>query len=87
MFFGVTSSGIVKSLATFNGIPTWSILILGSLVITERAEKSTRLPIRLYLIRPSFALILSDIDFVGLPPVLNSDFGKDADSLSKYVAI
>lgn len=43
------------------------MLMVGSGVITVRAEKSTRLPIKLPLIRPSFALSLLHIDFIGLP--------------------
>lgn len=35
--------------------------------MTVRAEKSTRLPIKLPLIRPSFAFSLLQIDFIGRP--------------------
>ena len=45
-----------KFKATLNGTPSSLILMFGSGVITLRAEKSTRLPIRFPLIRPSFPL-------------------------------
>ena len=63
MLKGVTISGKVRFCAIERGTPTWSILKLGSGVITARAEKSTRLPIRLPWIWPSlvFNLCLSGL--------------------------
>ena len=49
------------------GTPSSSILIPGSGVITLRAEKSTRLPIRLPRIRPSFDPRRCWIDLRGRP--------------------
>lgn len=43
------------------------MLMVGSGVITVRAEKSTRFPIKFPLIRPSLALSLLHMDFIGLP--------------------
>jgi hypothetical protein len=67
MLYGVTVSGYVRFKAILHGTPNSSILMFGSGVITVRAEKSTRFPIRLPLIRPSFALSLLHIDLMGLP--------------------
>mmetsp|Transcript_38185 Transcript_38185/g.85240 ORF Transcript_38185/g.85240 Transcript_38185/m.85240 type:complete len:202 (-) Transcript_38185:74-679(-) len=55
--YGVTSSGTVRFLATLLGTPTSSRLRLGSAVMTVRAEKSTRLPMRFWRMRPSLPLI------------------------------
>lgn len=67
MLNGVTISGNVKFCATVFGTPTWSILRFGSGVMTVRAEKSTRLPIRLPRIRPSLPFRRCLIDFSGRP--------------------
>lgn len=67
MLYGVTVSGYVRFKAILQGTPSWSMLMVGSGVMTVRAEKSTRLPIKLPLIRPSFALSLLHIDLMGLP--------------------
>mmetsp|Transcript_39970 Transcript_39970/g.80064 ORF Transcript_39970/g.80064 Transcript_39970/m.80064 type:complete len:333 (+) Transcript_39970:2804-3802(+) len=53
---GVTISGKVSVRAMERGTPTSSMAKLGSGVITVRAEKSTRLPIKLPRIRPSLPL-------------------------------
>mmetsp|Transcript_7611 Transcript_7611/g.21334 ORF Transcript_7611/g.21334 Transcript_7611/m.21334 type:complete len:210 (+) Transcript_7611:4072-4701(+) len=50
------------------GTPTWSTLRFGSAVITVLAEKSTRFPIKLPLIRPSLPLSRCLIVFNGFPP-------------------
>ena len=49
------------------GTPTWSIDKLGSGVMTARAEKSTRFPIKFPLIRPSLLFSLCFTDFKGRP--------------------
>mmetsp|Transcript_5700 Transcript_5700/g.17189 ORF Transcript_5700/g.17189 Transcript_5700/m.17189 type:complete len:285 (+) Transcript_5700:1685-2539(+) len=49
------------------GTPTWSIDRLGSAVMTVRAEKSTRFPIRFPRSRPSFDLSLCRSVFSGFP--------------------
>lgn len=67
MLYGVTVSGYVKFKAMLHGTPSSSMLIVGSGVITVRAEKSTRFPIRLPLILPSFAFSLLQIDLIGRP--------------------
>jgi hypothetical protein len=67
MLKGVTISGYVKFSAIDRGTPTWLMLMLGSGVITVRAEKSTRLPIRLPRIRPSFPRKRCRIDLIGRP--------------------
>jgi len=67
MLYGVTVSGYVRFKAILQGTPSSSMFIFGSGVITVRAEKSTRLPIKFPLIRPSFALSLLQIDLIGLP--------------------
>lgn len=67
MLYGVTVSGYVRFSAILHGTPSSSMLIVGSGVITVRAEKSTRLPIKLPLIRPSFAFSLLHIDLIGRP--------------------
>ena len=63
----LTRTGFVIFFAIFIGIPSSRIEMLGSAVITERALKSTRLAIRLPLIRPLLPLRRSLIDFKGLP--------------------
>ena len=67
MLNGVTSSGNVMFWAIVLGTPTWSIRRLGSGVMTVRAEKSTRLPIKLPLTLPSLPFNLCLIDFNGRP--------------------
>ena len=67
MLKGVTNSGYVKLVAMDLGTPTWSIKRLGSAVITVRAEKSTRFPIRFPLILPSLLLRRCLIDLRGRP--------------------
>lgn len=64
---GVTISGKVMFWAILLGTPTWSIRKLGSGVMTVRAEKSTRLPIKLPRILPSFPFRRALIDFSGFP--------------------
>ena len=63
----LTVSGKVKFIAIFIGTPTSSMDILGSGVMTERAEKSTLFPMRLPLIRPSLDLRRSVTERRGLP--------------------
>lgn len=65
---GVTISGNVIFCAIVLGTPTVSIGRFGSGVITVRAEKSTRLPIRLPRMRPSLPFNRCFIDFNGRPP-------------------
>lgn len=67
ILYGVTVSGYVRFKAILQGTPSSSILMVGSGVITVRAEKSTRFPIKFPLIRPSFALSLLQMDLMGLP--------------------
>ena len=64
---GVTISGKVRLCAMERGTPTWSMDRLGSGVITEREEKSTRFPIRLPRTRPSLPLRRAARDFRGRP--------------------
>ena len=52
---------------TVSGFLTWLTFRFGSPVITVRALKSTRFPIRLPRTRPSFAFNRSEIDFSGRP--------------------
>ena len=54
-------------MATFNGTPNSLIDKLGSGVMTERALKSTRFPIKLPLTRPLLPFNLSLIAFNGRP--------------------
>lgn len=67
MLNGVTISGKVRFCAMVRGTPTWSIDRLGSGVITARAEKSTRFPIKLPLTRPSLLFSLCFTDLRGRP--------------------
>ena len=67
------------------GTPTWSMRRFGSGVITARAEKSTRFPIRLPRIRPSLLFSLCLIDFNGRP-LLCTALGSPGRSLSLNVA-
>ena len=63
----LTVTGLVKFLAILSGTPSSLIDNCGSGVITERALKSTRFPIRLPLTRPAFPFNRSLIDFRGRP--------------------
>ena len=67
LFISFTEIGFVIFFAIFKGIPSSRIDKLGSGVITERAEKSTRFPIKLPLTRPPFPFSLSMIDLSGRP--------------------
>ena len=67
MLKGVTISGNVMFCATERGTPTWSIRKFGSGVMTVRAEKSTRFPIKLPRIRPSLPFKRAFSDFSGFP--------------------
>ena len=53
----VTTSGKVSLWAMICGTPSWSRSRFGSGVMTDRAEKFTRLPLRLPRMRPSLPLI------------------------------
>ena len=63
----VTLSGIVSSHATSLGIPIHPNFNVGSGPITVRPENSTRLPIKLFRICPSFPVIRSLIPLIGRP--------------------
>ena len=67
LFKSFTVIGFVIFFAIFSGIPSSRIDKFGSGVMTERAEKSTRFPIKFPLTRPPFPLRRSIIDFSGLP--------------------
>ena len=67
MLKGVTISGKVILAAMDRGTPTWSICRLGSGVMTVRAEKSTRLPMRLPRTRPSLPFRRCFMDLRGRP--------------------
>ena len=67
LFLLLTTSGNVIFFATLSGIPNCEIPMLASGVITDLAEKSTRLPIRFPLTRPGLPTNLSLIDLSGLP--------------------
>ena len=67
MLYGVTVSGNVMFSAMLHGTPSWSTDRLGSGVMTERAEKSTRLPIRLPRMRPFLPFSRSEMDLMGRP--------------------
>mmetsp|Transcript_45128 Transcript_45128/g.134766 ORF Transcript_45128/g.134766 Transcript_45128/m.134766 type:complete len:314 (+) Transcript_45128:3340-4281(+) len=86
MLNGVTVSGNVKFSAMDHGTPSSSMPMLGSPVMTVRAEKSTRLPMRLPRMRPSLDLSRWLIDLIGRP-----DFcmlgGWPGSVLSKYVVM
>ena len=66
MLKGVTASGKVRLRAMLHGTPSSSMPMLGSPVMTVRAEKSTRLPIRLPRMRPSLPLSRWLMDLMGL---------------------
>ena len=63
----VTISGYVMLRAMLHGTPSSSMAMLGSPDMTVRAEKSTRLPIRLPLTRPDLPFRRWPIDSNGLP--------------------
>lgn len=65
---GVTISGKVRFCAMVRGTPIVSMGRLGSGVMTVRAEKSTRLPIKLPRMRPSLPFSRCLIDLSGRPP-------------------
>jgi len=78
MLYGVTVSGYVRFKAMLLGTPNSSMLIFGSGVITVRAEKSTRFPIKFPLTLPSFAFNLLQIDLIGLPEHCGAcEFGEN----------
>jgi len=65
--WGVTVSGTVSVSAIDHGTPSSSSAMLGSPEMTVRAEKSTRLPIRLPRTRPSLPLSRWEIDLIARP--------------------
>mmetsp|Transcript_48347 Transcript_48347/g.161225 ORF Transcript_48347/g.161225 Transcript_48347/m.161225 type:complete len:346 (+) Transcript_48347:3334-4371(+) len=67
MLKGVTTSGNVRLRAMVRGTPTSSMARFGSPVMTVRAEKSTRFPIRLPRTRPSLPLSRCEMDLSGRP--------------------
>merc|ERR1740123_2284143 len=85
MLKGVTISGKVRFWAMLLGTPTWSILRLGSGVMTVLALKSTLLPIKFPLILPSLPFSLALTAFRGLPLFCIAR-GRPGISLSDRVA-
>jgi len=83
-FQAVTFSGTERRIATSCGTPTSFMSKLGSGEITVRAEKSTRLPDRLLLNRPSLPFSLWLSVFSALPLRCLAGGIPDA-SLLKYV--
>ena len=81
---GVTVSGKVKFNAMVQGTPSSSMPMLGSPVITVRALKSTRLPMRLPLMRPLLPFSLWLMDLMGRPERCWAG-GWPGMVLSKYV--
>ena len=67
MLYGVTVSGYVIFSAMDHGTPSSSSIKFGSGVMTVRAEKSTRLPIKFPRIRPALPFKRSEIDLMGRP--------------------
>lgn len=67
MLKGVTISAKVMLAAMERGTPTWSMERLGSGVMTVRAEKSTRLPMRFPRTRPSLPFSRCFKDLRGRP--------------------
>ena len=67
MLYGVTVSGYVMLSAMLHGTPSSSSIKLGSGVMTVRAEKSTRFPIRFPRMRPFFPLRRSEMLLIGRP--------------------
>lgn len=84
---GVTISGNVILAAMERGTPTWSICRLGSGVMTVRAEKSTRLPIRLPRTLPSFPLRRCFMDFKGRPDFCIACEKKNASLNTSYLIL
>ena len=81
MLYGVTISGYVMFNAMLHGTPSSSSIKFGSGVITVRAEKSTRLPMRFPRMRPFLPFRRSEMDLIGRP-LLVSDLGCPATVLS-----
>ena len=67
MLYGVTVSGNVMFSAMLHGTPSSSTDRLGSGVMTLRALKSTRLPIRFPRMRPPLPFSRSLMLFTGRP--------------------
>jgi len=84
MFQAVTFSGMDSRMATSCGTPTSFMSRLGSGDMTVRAEKSTRLPERLLLKRPSLPFNLCERVFRARPLRCRAGGIPDA-SLLKYV--
>src|SRR3990167_5958536 len=74
----VTISGYVTFEHISYGIPTSSIESVGSAVITDLIDLSTRLPIISNLNLPPLPLNLTFKDFNGLPPFLWTDCSLNA---------
>ena len=72
MLYGVTVSGYVMFSAMLHGTPSSSNMRFGSGVMTVRAEKSTRFPIKFPRMRPAFPLRRSLMDLIGLPLRVNA---------------
>jgi hypothetical protein len=68
ILYYVTSSGIVNYSAIDYGTPNSSIAKFASGEITDLAQKSTLLPIKFYLNRPSLPFNRARIDFKGYDP-------------------
>lgn len=68
LLWGVTVSGYVMLSAMLHGTPSSSMEMFGSPDMTVRAEKSTRLPIRLPRTLPSFPFSRWLMDLIGLHP-------------------
>ena len=81
----VTISGNVRFIAISSGTPSSSRSMFASGVITERAEKSTRLPIKLPRTRPVLAPRRDFSVFRGRPERWAAG-GRPLMSLSTYVA-
>ena len=81
-----TTTGFVIFIAIFFGTPSSRMDKLGSGVITDLAEKSTRFPIKLPLTRPPFPLRRSFMDLSGRPDRCATG-AQDGILLSTWVAI
>ena len=68
----LTTSGNVKFIAILYGTPSSSMLKLASGLMTERALKSTRLPIKLLRMRPSLCDKRCCNVFIGRPALVNA---------------
>ena len=84
MLYGVTVSGYVMFNAMDHGTPSSSSIKFGSGVMTVRAEKSTRLPIKLPRILPALPFKRSEMDLM-LRPLRVSARGMPATVLSMKV--